>query len=47
MRSGVDGPKRLYADENQRLESYGWVDRKAGIVRIPIEKAMKLIVEGK
>ncbi|HWA24790.1 MAG TPA: hypothetical protein VG734_03875 [Lacunisphaera sp.] len=25
-----------------RLEGYGWIDRDAGIVRIPIERAMDL-----
>jgi len=27
------------------LDSYGWVDRNAGIARIPIDKAMDLVVE--
>jgi hypothetical protein len=27
------------------LNSYGWVDRKAGIVRIPIERAMEVLAE--
>jgi len=27
------------------LDSYGWIDEKNGIVRIPIEEAMKLVVE--
>jgi hypothetical protein len=31
--------------EDTILTSYGWVDRNAGIVRIPIEEAMKLTVE--
>lgn len=31
--------------EQQVLSSYGWVDRKAGVVRIPIERAMSLLVE--
>jgi len=35
----------LRAREDARLNSYGWIDRKAGIVRIPIERAMDLIVE--
>jgi hypothetical protein len=38
-------PSDSRADEQRRLESYAWVDEKAGIVRIPIERAMKLIVE--
>ena len=33
----------MNARENQILTSYGWVDRKAGTVRIPIERAMDLI----
>jgi hypothetical protein len=31
--------------EEQVLNSYGWVDRNGGIVRIPIDQAMKLIAE--
>ncbi|HEY7098122.1 MAG TPA: hypothetical protein VH437_15455 [Terriglobales bacterium] len=31
--------------EEQTLNSYGWVDQKAGIVHIPIDRAMELIVE--
>jgi hypothetical protein len=31
--------------EEQTLDSYGWVDQKAGIVRIPIERAMQLIAQ--
>jgi len=27
------------------LDSYGWVDQKAGITRIPVDKAMDLVVE--
>jgi hypothetical protein len=35
----------LHHDEETNLESYGWVDRKAGIVRIPIERAIELVAE--
>lgn len=28
-------------------ETYGWVDKKGGIVRIPIEHAMKIVVAQK
>lgn len=35
----------LRAEERAVLESYGWVDRDEGIVRIPIERAMELIAE--
>jgi hypothetical protein len=33
------------AREDAILASYGWVDRKAGIARIPIDRAMELLVE--
>jgi len=36
----------LMNQENQ-LNSYGWVDQKSGIAHIPIERAMELIVEQK
>ncbi len=36
---------RFRAAEKETLASYGWVDRQAGIARIPIERAMELIVE--
>jgi hypothetical protein len=32
--------------EMKQLGSYGWVDRKAGTVHIPIEHAMELVTEG-
>lgn len=33
-----------YAAEKERLiNGYGWVDRKAGIARIPVEQAMQLM----
>jgi hypothetical protein len=35
----------LRAREDQLLSSYGWVDRNAGIVRIPIDQAIKLTLE--
>jgi hypothetical protein len=31
--------------EDATLTSYGWVDRNAGIARIPIDRAMELLVE--
>jgi hypothetical protein len=31
--------------EDQVLDSYGWVDKDAGIVRIPIDDAMRLTLE--
>jgi hypothetical protein len=35
----------MRAKENETLYSYGWVDKTAGVVRIPISEAMKLTVE--
>jgi len=35
----------LRAQEDQVLTSYGWVDKNAGVVRIPIEEAMKIVVQ--
>ena len=35
----------LRAREDDRLGSYGWVDKNAGIVRIPIDAAMQLTLE--
>jgi hypothetical protein len=36
--------KMLHASEDALLHDFGWVDRQAGIVRIPIERAMELLV---
>lgn len=35
----------LKQNAEQQLKGYGWVDDKNGIVRIPIEDAMKMVVE--
>lgn len=35
----------LHTQAEQVLHSYGWVDRKGGIVRIPIERAERLLVD--
>ncbi len=35
----------LRAEEEALLDTYGWVDRAAGVVRIPIDRAMALTVE--
>ena len=40
-----DDLSELRAREDEILSSYGWVDRNAGIVRIPIDAAMKLTLE--
>ena len=37
--------QQLREKQKALLEGYGWVNKEAGIVRIPIEDAMKLVVE--
>ena len=37
--------KGLQATEQEVLTSYGWVSKEAGIARIPIERAMQLVLE--
>jgi hypothetical protein len=37
--------KRFRADEDAKLNSYGWVDEKSGVVHIPIDDAKKLLLE--
>ena len=35
----------LHAAEDAVLNSYGWVDRKAGVVRIPVQRAIELLAQ--
>jgi len=37
--------EQLRQDEDHTLTTYGWVDRNAGKVRIPIDRAMELQLE--
>lgn len=37
--------EEMEAAENEVLDSYDWIDREAGIVRIPIDRAMDLLAE--
>jgi hypothetical protein len=37
--------KEFRAGEDQVLGSYGWIDKGAGVVRIPIPEAMKLTLD--
>jgi hypothetical protein len=34
------------ARRRARLGSYGWVDREKGVVHVPIDRAMELVVQG-
>jgi hypothetical protein len=33
------------SEEEQKLNSYGWVDQNAGVVHIPIEQAMQIVAQ--
>lgn len=37
--------QQLHAQEDHTLSTYGWMDKKAGVVRIPIDRAMELQLE--
>jgi hypothetical protein len=45
MPSAGEVRKRLQVRDEQLLTSYGWLNRPDGSARIPIERAMELIVE--
>lgn len=36
---------KLRAEEEEILTTYGWVDKNRGVVRLPIERAMELLVQ--
>lgn len=38
--------ERDRAARRERLRSYGWVDRRQGVVHIPVERAMELVAAG-
>ena len=37
--------RELRAKQQALLKGYGWVNRDAGVARIPIEEAMRIVVE--
>lgn len=37
--------EQFRTEEEHELHSYGWIDKKAGIVRIPIDDAMNLLLK--
>jgi hypothetical protein len=48
-RGALPGPRRATAPEDAaaaRLGSYGWVDRRAGLIHVPIERALELVLAG-
>ena len=37
--------RELLARDREAVERYAWVDQEAGIARVPIERAMELLIE--
>ena len=37
--------QKFVLDQEKQLHSYGWVDQKAGVAHIPIDRAMELLAE--
>lgn len=44
-RQAANELQQLRQREDEQLGSYGWVSREQGIVRIPIDRAMELVIE--
>ena len=40
-----DDLKRYRDEQDKILAGYGWVDPRAGVVRIPVERAMELLLQ--
>jgi hypothetical protein len=36
---------KMRSDEDEILSTYGWVDQKNGVARIPIDEAMKMVAQ--
>ncbi len=45
--SNSQGLRDLRKEEDGILNHYGWVDRKAGVARIPIEEAIRILSQPK
>ncbi|QDE90735.1 hypothetical protein BHS06_18185 [Myxococcus xanthus] len=39
-----DGAPRLRDAQQARLQTYGWVDRDAGVIHLPVERAMEQVL---
>jgi hypothetical protein len=37
--------RRLRARERKMLTEYAWVDQRAGVARIPVDRAMRILAE--
>ena len=40
-----EGLSKLRAAEESDLSTYGWIDQKTGTVRVPIDRAMQLLLQ--
>jgi len=45
QRNPVQDMQQMQTEQDAILNSYGWVDKNAGVVRIPIERAIELTLE--
>ncbi|HEV2425810.1 MAG TPA: hypothetical protein VGZ29_13360 [Terriglobia bacterium] len=43
--NGYDDLRDYLQQQQHQLDSYGWVDQTAGVVRIPIDRAMDLLLQ--
>jgi hypothetical protein len=39
-----DRYERLWQHQQRRLHSYGWVDREARLIHVPLERALELVL---
>ena len=39
-----DSASRLREAQEERLRGYGWVDRDAGVIHVPVERAMEQVL---
>jgi hypothetical protein len=39
-----DGAPRLRGAQESRLDGYGWVDRDAGVIHLPVERAVDAVL---
>ena len=40
-----DDLAKLRAEDQRQLTQYGWIDKKAGVIRLPMDRAIDLIVQ--
>lgn len=41
------GGLALHDAQKRRLQSYGWIDRRRGVIHVPIDRAIDLFLSGK